>query len=233
MGSELIVREAFLPVGCDAAEIREVVGENLAGGINRGELDKVTVPAGGGTFFSVPGIEGDEAAKELTGIIVHKQPFRVYWEKSADDEEGGSPPDCVSYDLDEGIGCPGGKCATCPFNKFGSHRNGKGKACSEKVSLFLLREGEFLPIEVVVPPTSLKSLKKVMIRLTSKRIPYSRAVVSIKLAKKGSGQTAYSVMEFGLVKILDDEDYASMRNYIDAIKPALEAMFAERAEEEL
>jgi hypothetical protein len=54
---------------------------------------------------------------------------RIYFR---DKKEGGGIL-CRSEDMVNGIGEPGGKCATCPLNQFGSAKNGegKGKACTE------------------------------------------------------------------------------------------------------
>ena len=38
---------------------------------------------------------------------------------------------------------------------FGSASNGRGKACKNQRTLYLLRSGEFVPIQISLPPTSL------------------------------------------------------------------------------
>ena len=99
-------------------------------------FDIVKSPSGGSTVFSVPGLSGDEAAKELTGIILDYSTPRAYW-KTSDPVEG-TPPDCFSEDSI--ISHDGKACATCPFNDFGSKDGDtNAKACKESVTLFLLR----------------------------------------------------------------------------------------------
>lgn len=43
-------------------------------------FDVVKSPAGGTTVFSVPGLSGEEAEKELTGIILDYITPRAYWD---------------------------------------------------------------------------------------------------------------------------------------------------------
>ena len=47
-------------------------------------FDIVKAPSGGATVFSVPGLSGDEAEKELTGIILDYTTPRAYWESAED-----------------------------------------------------------------------------------------------------------------------------------------------------
>ena len=83
-------------------------------------LDRVKLPTGGGTAFEIPSDEGEESemAKDITGVIVYNHPAYAYYR---DKYTGGSnPPDCGSFDGVTGIGTPGGVCAKCPYNRFGS-----------------------------------------------------------------------------------------------------------------
>ncbi len=43
-------------------------------------FDIVKSPSGGATVFSVPGLTGDEAERELTGIILDFTTPRAYWD---------------------------------------------------------------------------------------------------------------------------------------------------------
>ena len=56
---------------------------------------------------------------------------------------------------------PGGLCASCPFNEFGSAENGRGKKCRNTMLLFLQQPGRALPLAVLLPPTSIPRMKKV------------------------------------------------------------------------
>lgn len=58
-------------------------------------FDIVKSPSGGSTVFTVPGLAGEEAEKELTGIILDYTLPRAYW--STPDPVEGTPPTCLSH----------------------------------------------------------------------------------------------------------------------------------------
>ena len=53
-------------------------------------FDVVKSPSGGSTVFTVPGLAGDEAEKELTGIILDYTTPRAYWDTPDPVEETGA-----------------------------------------------------------------------------------------------------------------------------------------------
>ena len=108
-------------------------------------FDVVKSPSGGSTVFSVPGLSGDEAEKELTGIILDYTTPRAYW--NSPDPVEGTPPDCLSQNSI--ISHDGKACAHCPYNDYGS-KDGEtnAKACKESVLLFLLRPDNIIPLLV-------------------------------------------------------------------------------------
>ncbi len=58
----------------------EIIRENLKNQpLSMSLFDIVKSPSGGSTVFCVPGLSGDEAAKELTGIILDYSTPRAYW----------------------------------------------------------------------------------------------------------------------------------------------------------
>ena len=130
----------------------DIIRENLKNQPLSFQLfDIVKSPSGGSTVFSVPGLSGDEAAKELTGIILDYTTPRAYWETP--DPVEGTPPTCFSSNSI--VSHEGKPCGQCPFNDFGS-KNGEtnAKACKESVTLFLLRPDNIMPIIVRVPVSS-------------------------------------------------------------------------------
>ena len=79
-------------------------------------FDLVKSPSGGATVFEVPGLAGNEAAMELTGIVLDYTTPRAYWDTP--DPVEGTPPVCLSQNS---ISSHDGKaCAHCPYNDFGS-----------------------------------------------------------------------------------------------------------------
>jgi len=174
-------------------------------------FDIVKSPSGGSTVFSVPGIFGDEAAKELTGIILDYTTLRAYWDTP--DLVEGTPPVCFSSDSI--ISHEGKVCATCPFNNFGS-KDGEtnAKACKESVTLFLLRPDNIMPIVVRVPVSSKLRFQRYMTRLVGKMIPLSSVVTKITLEKttNRTGQP-YSLFNFEAVEELTHEAAATARKF--------------------
>lgn len=87
-------------------------------------FDIVKSPSGGSTVFEVPGLSGNEAAKELEGIILDYTTPRAYWDTP--DTVEGTPPVCMSQNSI--ISEDGKACAHCPYNDFGS-KDGESNAC--------------------------------------------------------------------------------------------------------
>ncbi|MCL2621332.1 MAG: hypothetical protein FWD97_10410 [Defluviitaleaceae bacterium] len=95
----------------------DIINENLKNQPLSFQLfDVVKAPTGGATVFTVPGLTGDEIAKELTGIILDYTTPRAYWETPEPVE--GTPPTC--YSPDSIVSVDGKPCSTCLYNTFGS-----------------------------------------------------------------------------------------------------------------
>ena len=176
-------------------------------------FDHVTIPAAGGTAFEVPGeMPGEtDMAKEFTGVILYHHPMFTYYRDHF--TGGNNPPDCSSYDGVTGIGNPGGSCARCPMNTWGSGENG-GKACKNKRRIYVLREGELIPLLLVLPIGSMKEFAVYIKRLLAKGKKSSGVVTRFSL-KKVSNATgvAYSQAQFAVDRMLTPEEIP----YIDAM----------------
>lgn len=174
-------------------------------------FDMVKSPSGGSTVFSVPGLSGEEAEKELTGIILDYTTPRAYWATS--DPVEGMPPTCLSKD--SLISADGKVCAHCPCNDFGS-KDGESnaKACKESVLLFLLRPGSVFPLLVRVPVTSKKLFLKYTTRLVSRLTPLSSVVTKITLEKATSREgKPYALFHFDAVEVLGSEEAEKVREF--------------------
>ncbi len=221
MAPNEIASFAIFGADIDVTAIRDAMQENLAGeDVSAFDLPRVKVPAGGGTTFSVPTIDGEQDMKELVGIIAFVQPGRSWWQVSMEESGGGSAPDCSSTD---GLtGTKFGDCTACKYNQFGSARKGSGKDCKETRSVFLLQPDGALPTVISVPPTSLKPLKSYLMRLTSAGLPFSGVVTKITLNKaKNAGGITYAEMAFTTAGRLD----AGQRQRIAAYAAALKESF--------
>lgn len=174
-------------------------------------FDIVKSPSGGSTMFSVPGLSGDEAEKELTGIILDYSTPRAYWDTP--DPVEGTPPMCMSQNSI--ISYDGKACAHCPYNDFGSKDgDSNAKACKESVLLFLLRPHSIIPLLVRVPVTSKARFLKYSTRLLSTLTPVSSVVTKITL-ERATSKTGkpYALFNFEAVASLSPEDAAQAREY--------------------
>ena len=190
----------------------DIIRENLKNQPLSFQLfDLVKSPSGGSTVFSVPGLSGDEAERELTGIILDYTTPRAYWDTP--DPVEGTPPTCMSKN--SLISEDGKPCAHCPFNDFGS-KDGESnaKACKESVLLFLLRPDSIFPLLVRVPVTSKILFLKYTTRLVSRLTPLSSVVTRITLEKATSrAGKPYALFQFDAVSILSPEEAAKAREF--------------------
>lgn len=174
-------------------------------------FDIVKSPSGGATVFSVPGLAGDEPAKELTGIVMDYTTPRAYWDTP--DPVEGTPPVCLSQNSI--ISHDGKACAHCPYNDFGSKDgDSNAKACKESVLIFLLRPNNIIPLLVRVPVTSKGRFLKYSTRLLSTLTPISSVVTKITLEKATSKQgKPYALFNFEAVSFLGPEEAVKARTY--------------------
>ena len=213
-----------------AAEFVGILRDNLQGaGIGVFDLERVKVPTGGIQFWSVPSAETGEieAAKTFDGVIMGFKDTKTYWEKPFGIDSG-APPDCTSDDCVTGRGTPGGACADCPFNVFGSkpasaeNPNPKGKACRDQRLLFVLREGAMMPTLVSLPPSAIGLAKKYFMSLASRSLRFSDVVTRFSLvADKSSGGIGYSLAQLSMVEKLAPENATAVKAYAAAIAPSL------------
>ena len=145
-------------------------------------FDRIKIPAGGATAFEIPDGDSEEVnmVKEIVGVILLHHPAYAYYK---DKYNGGSnPPDCGSFDGVNGTGDPGGVCASCPLNQFGSGE-GQSKACKNRRMIYVLMEGELFPMVLSLPTGSLKEFTKYLKRQLSKGRKLNQIVTKISLKK--------------------------------------------------
>lgn len=201
----------------------DVIRENLKNQpLSLQLFDVVKSPSGGATVFSVPGLTGEEAEKELTGIILDYTTPRAYWDTP--DPVEGTPPTCMSQNSI--VSHDGKACFSCPYNDFGS-KDGESnaKACKESVLLFLLRPGSVLPLLVRVPVTSKPRFLKYTARLAGNLVPVNSVVTKITLEKATSkAGKPYALFNFEVAGLLTpqeaDQAKAYARQFMDSVNAA-------------
>jgi hypothetical protein len=204
-------------------DLQEAVYENIGSGeLKPSDFDRIKVPSGGATTWSIPTIDGEIDVKAFEGVVVAWKDQKAYWQVAFDESGGGTPPDCTSEDMIFGMGNPGGDCATCPFNQFGSADKGEGKACKDIRTLLIVREGDILPIVLNVPPTSIQPLKKLFLRLVGAQTKYYDVVIKFELEKtKSKSGIQYAEVKPSVVGRIAPERRAAIKSYVDNIKPIL------------
>ena len=181
-------------------------------------FDRVSIPAAGGQAFEVPGeLPGEtDMVKDFSGVILFHHPMFAYYRERF--SGGNNAPDCGSYDGISGVGNPGGICATCPLNQFGSGENG-GKACKNKRRIYVLREGELIPILLVLPTGSMKEFSVYIKRLLAKGKKSNSVVTKFSLKKvTNASGIAYSQAQFAVERLLTPEEMPYVQAMSDQVK---------------
>lgn len=199
---ELVKVGDLYPVLNPNSGVQELIKENLGGQqFQRGDLQKITIPLGGSTTWQLPGIGDDKIeAVSFQGIIIRHRLERRYYKEGYTGESG--PPDCQSDDCLTGVGDPGGDCLNCALAKYGSAEVGEGQACKQTHAIYLIQEGQNLPSELQIPPTSLRKMKKFLTDLVNFGIPFFGCVIAFSLEKHGT----VSVVAPKLVRPLEEDE---------------------------
>ena len=153
--------------------------------------------------------------KTFTGHILHWHNANQYY-KNPYGEGDSHAPDCCSSDglkPDGGQFPQDGLCCDCDMNRWGSGKDGYGKACQNTIRLYVLTDGEVIPSILKAPPSSLGPKDALMRWLTSAPNTAARAgagtnyqpiQVKFSLRKKefASGLTA-SIVQVETVRVID------------------------------
>ena len=173
----------------ETVNLAELFSEELDG--LRPSFEKIKIPAGGGLAYEVPGDDpaSPDSAKEFSAVILYHHPINSYYKEKF--PGGNNPPDCSSLDGKLGVVSETGECRdckTCSYAKFGSGENG-GMACKQKRRMYLLREGEMLPIIMTLPTGSLAEFTKYVTRLVTKGMKANHVVTkfTLKRAQNSTG----------------------------------------------
>lgn len=206
-------------------DFASLVSEELDG-LGSIRFDTVKIPSGGGIMFEIPGDDpaNPDVAKELVGVIVGRQAKNGYW-KDAFGQGEDQHPDCASADAKTGVDKYGEchDCATCPRNQFKA--DGSGKDCKNMQDLYILCQGEMLPIKLVVPPTSIANLRDYIAkRVITKGKRMHQVVTKLSLVKEKSRQgITYAKLAFAKVGDVDPSEAGRIGNASAMVKATIEA----------
>lgn len=219
-----------LPAVVDSSFTSEDLADDMEG--LQMSFQRIKIPSGGNLVFEIPTDDPDNPNYEKTveGVLIHHHDANAYWSEGSEYDENTAPL-CSSVDGKQGIGDPGGLCAMCGMNQYGTAPEGRGKACKNMRMLYLLQSGESIPIQISLPPTSLKPFKTFINQafLLRRRPSYS-SVIQIGLRKENNGGNDYSVATFRLVSSFEGEQLAQIRSYAESFKEQIKLTLKQRAE---
>jgi hypothetical protein len=211
---------AYLANVANVSEVLLALKENLGEeSASKFDFPKITVPTGTNKHMIVSTAENPdgEARTTISGILIANHMARAYWKEGADASGvGSSVPDCKSEDSITGEGDPGGTCSTCLYAQFGSDKEGKGRgqACKQMRSLYLLMPGMLLPVLINVPPTSLANARKYLFRLSAEGRPQYTVETEIGIqSKTNSDNQPFSLFTFKRVRFLEGEEMKAAQQY--------------------
>ena len=193
-------------------------------------FQRAKIPGGGVLQFELPGEdpENPDYVQTLEGVILFNHSANSYWPAGSEYDDN-TPPQCQSVDGKVGYGDPGGICEACDYNKFGSDPNG-GKACKNMRVLYLLRSGEMMPIQLSLPPTSIRPYTTFVnsaFLLRGRRV--CSGLVQIGLRKGSSNGFTYSVATFKKLRDFEGEELAQVCAYADSFRDQIKQTLSERA----
>jgi hypothetical protein len=167
--------------------------------------------------FTVP-TDGDDTVTvpEFSAVIVHQHAMNAFYRSAY--KGGNVSPDCGSYDGKFGTGNPGGNCAVCRFNQYGTGENGLSKACKNRRRIYALHEGERFPMLLSLPPASLKPFTKYLKSLLSKGLTSNAVVTRFSLKKATSGNMTYSQAVFSIDRLLTPQEAAAIKPLSEQVK---------------
>ena len=183
-------------------------------------MDKIKMPSGVSKFFTIPGdSEEEQQVSEITGIILHSHPAFAYYKTTY--QGGSNPPDCYSFSGKQGIGDPGGVCIECINNKFGSGAEGQGKACQNRKMLYILQEGELLPMTLSLPVGSVKKFEDYVKLHFAKNLKLPHQIVtkiSLRKAHSRVNNRDFTQTVFQRVRDLNEAETAAIAPLIKQIR---------------
>lgn len=228
--SAMMERKPFtLPAMVEGDFSTEELADDLDG--LQPSYPRIKIPAGGVQQFEIAGDDPDnpEYVRFLEGVIIFNHSTCAYWPEGSDYDENTTPL-CSSVDGKQGIGEPGGLCETCALNKFGTAADGKSKACKNMRVLYLQRDGDIMPVQLTLPPTSLKPWREFANSVFLMRGRGTcGSVVQIGLKKANNGSNDYSVATFRRVYDFTGQELAQMKAYAENFKKQIRALQMQRA----
>lgn len=244
-----MTKELTVPKASDFAIVADPTAKDLMNlavqdlGVGSFQLQRLKVPGSGGLAWEVPSVSGSEIATSVDVIIVGmKGNQRAWYRQSFSDSGGGTSPDCYSTDgvvgngnrdlvddSDSGEDETGDResntyeCASCPWNQYGSARNGSGgRDCGESIYLYFFTKDSRLPMLMVVPTMSLRSVKDYVLKLVSFGRHFSSVVTRLTLENDTNARgIKFSRLVLSHVADLDEQERAGIASLAQDFKESV------------
>lgn len=217
-----------LPAPMDASFDAADVAEDLEG--LELSFPRVKIPGGGVPQFKMPSEDPEHPiyVGELEGIILFNHSANACWPEGSEYEDN-TPPRCQSFDGTQGYGDPGLLCEACGNNQFGS--SGKGKLCKNMRMLYILQDGANLPLQLALPPTSIKPYKYfVNMAFALRNRPVYGSLVKITLKTASSNGNEYSVAVFNRIRDFSGDELAAVKSYAEGFRKMVREMLEQQAQ---
>ena len=213
---------AYLPTAEDLQNVMDELGDIMS----RKIFGVVTIAGGGAGVFKVlePGAEEPTSGvQSIDCVILASHLINVRWGHDYGSREDGERPACRSMDGKTGVELETGEthdCDACPYNQF--TEDGGRKVCTNKRQLYIMREGDLLPVLFALPPSALKAYDSYRVQATlTLRTPMSALLTRITLKSKKSGNgTEYSSPVFTAIGKLPLEESKRMTDFARQIMEA-------------
>ncbi len=220
------VLPSMMDTGFDAEDLGDdFEGLNLS-------FKKLKIPAGGVLQFEEPGADPDnpEYVRSIEGVILYNHASNAFWAAGMEYDEA-STPLCSSFDGKCGHGTPGGTCDTCEMNQYGTDQSGgKGKACKNMRTVYILRSGEAMPIQLSLPPTSLRPFNDFAnAHFVTRKRPTWATIIKIGLRRVENGSNTYSVATFSKDRDMTPEEVVQMKAYANTFRAQVKEILQQRA----
>lgn len=167
-------------------------------------------------------------------VILGHFPARGWW---ASKEITNSLPDCSSVDgltPESGMGPKSARhpegspfCSDCQYNQYGTDlKGGDGKACKERMNVFMLADGHLIPWKLSIPPTGLTPYDQYVTSLVDGKPPRALASVvtrfGLAIARARKGQE-YAQVSLSPARVLPYRDMTACIRVRDKFKDMMRA----------
>ncbi len=225
-------------------DVRQALLQEQSEQLTYVEIPRVAILAAGAGLYEFKDTQRTE--REFEGVILSSHGRNTMWDREYGDEvPEGTPsgPACSSGDGHvgrprqgfshrgiggaESDGTESINCAGCPYNEWASAallgKQGRGKACTNQRSIYVVIPGAELPYELILSPTSLRAFDQYSATLINQGFPLPAVVTKLSqnIVEKGTMKWAQAVFTMG--DPLDDEQFGlvreKMQKYASSMAP--------------